>query len=199
MLRGTGASYGGDVHIRREGGRIRPLLAVSWLKSWRDFPDVLSGLDPPAVERYAPIFDRRLDVDLVVQALLPRNFELGVRWNHGTGLPYTRPVGAYIYYDYSLRTGLRRPGVPSMDDLDIAVVLGRRNAERYPAYDRLDVGIRRTYRKRWGEITPHLDVLNVLNRRNVLFYFYEYDDTPPTRSGLSMFPLLPTAGLEVRF
>jgi hypothetical protein len=199
MLRGVGASYGGDLHIRRDRGRIRPMLAVSWLKSWRDFPDVLSGLDPPEIERYAPIFDRRVDIDFVMQALLPRNFELGVRWNYGSGLPYTRPLGGYLYYDYSLRTGLRRPGVPGIEDLDLAVVLGRRNAERYPAYDRLDVGIRRTYRKSWGELTPYLDILNVLNRRNVLFYFYQYDRTPPTRSGLSMFPLLPTVGVEVSF
>ena len=199
MLRGTGASYGVDLHIRREHGRIRPMLAVSWLKSWRDFPDALSGLDPPEVVRYAPIFDRRFDIDLVVQASLPRGFELGVRWNYGTGLPYTRPVGTYIYYDYSLRTGLRREGVPGVEELNAAVVLGRRNAERYPDYDRLDAGIRRTYRKRWGELTPYLDVLNVLNRRNVLFYFYEYEETPPTRSGLSMFPFLPTVGVEVRF
>ena len=84
-------------------------------------------------------------------------------------------------------------------DFETAVVLGRRNAERYPAYNRLDVGVRRTYEKSWGTMTPYLDVLNVLNRRNVLFYFYQYDESPPTRAGLSMFPLLPTLGLEVRF
>jgi hypothetical protein len=33
----------------------------------------------------------------------------------------------------------------------------------------------------------------------VLFYFYQFDAVPATRSGLSMFPLLPTAGFEARF
>jgi hypothetical protein len=51
----------------------------------------------------------------------------------------------------------------------------------------------------WGQLTPYLDVLNVLNRKNVLFYFYEYDRNPPIRSGVSMFPLLPTLGVEVVF
>jgi hypothetical protein len=149
--------------------------------------------------RYAPIFDRRIDVDLVVQALLPRALELGVRWSLGSGLPYTRPLGAYVYHDYStLDRGWQVPGAGS-DTARSAIVLGPRNAERYPAYHRLDVSLRKTYRRRWGTLTPHLDVLNVYNRRNVLFYFYEYDRTPPVRSGLSMFPFLPTAGLEVRF
>jgi hypothetical protein len=34
---------------------------------------------------------------------------------------------------------------------------------------------------------------------NVLFYFYNFDRTPPTRSGISMFPVLPTIGVDVTF
>jgi hypothetical protein len=44
-----------------------------------------------------------------------------------------------------------------------------------------------------------VNVLNVYNRRNPLFYFFEYEQTPPVRSGVSMFPVLPTFGLEVTF
>ena len=53
--------------------------------------------------------------------------------------------------------------------------------------------------KSWGTITPYVSVLNVYNQRNVLFYFFEYDRTPPTRSGVSMFPVLPTFGMEIAF
>ncbi|HSJ07136.1 MAG TPA: carboxypeptidase regulatory-like domain-containing protein [Longimicrobiales bacterium] len=199
LLRGRGRGYGADFHLRRERGRIRPMLAVSWLRATREFDDVFAGLDPPQRLTYAPIFDRRLDVDLVVQAMLPRDVELGIRWNLGTGLPYTRPLGAHVYYEYSSIDGGWRAPSQESDSARSAIVLGPRNAERYPPYHRLDVGLRRTYRKRWGTLTPHVDVLNVYNRRNVLFYFYQYDETPPTRAGLSMFPILPTAGLEVRF
>jgi hypothetical protein len=196
LLDGVGQSYGIDFHVRRESGRLRPMLAVSWLKAWREFPDPATGVDPAPVIRFAPVFDRRLDIDLVIQAMLPRGYELGLRWNVGTGLPYTRPLGGYIYYDYASQDGQWR--LPDGDD-DIGVILGARNGARYPVYHRLDMGVRRTFVKRWGALTPYLDVLNVYNRRNVLFYFYQYDEVPPTRAGLSMFPVLPTAGLEVRF
>ena len=43
------------------------------------------------------------------------------------------------------------------------------------------------------------DLVNVYDQRNVLFYFYEYDRSPATRSGVSMFPILPTFGFEVHF
>ncbi len=79
------------------------------------------------------------------------------------------------------------------------MVLGDRNGSRYPAYHRLDLSFRRTFEKSWGSLTPYVNVVNAYNRRNVLFYFYEYDRAPPTRSGVSMFPVLPTIGLEVSF
>jgi hypothetical protein len=189
LLRGTGRSWGADLQLRRDRGRLRPMLAISWLRATRAFPSVPLS--------YPPIFDRRLDIDLVLQAELPAAIEMGARWNYGSSLPYTRPLGAYVYYDYSLLDGARR--TPDTDKEDSAVVLGARNAERYPAYHRLDLSVRRTFDRSWGTLTPFLDVLNVYDRRNVLFYFYQYDRDPPTRAGLSMFPVLPTAGLEVRF
>jgi hypothetical protein len=199
LLVGTGLSYGADLHLRREAGVLRPMLAVSWLKASRAFDDMLAAADPPPRLDYAPVFDRRLDIAVVLHASLPRNVEAGLRWSLGTGLPYTRPSGAYVYYEYDLHDGAWRRRGADGDTATSAVALGPRNAERYPTYHRLDLGARRTWVKRWGTITPHVDIVNVYDRRNVLFYFYQFDRTPPVRSGVSMFPFLPTAGIEVRF
>ena len=59
--------------------------------------------------------------------------------------------------------------------------------------------MRKTYRPSWGTLVPYLQVLNVYNRKNVLFYFYRYDRLPPTRAGISMFPVLPALGVEFSF
>jgi hypothetical protein len=123
----------------------------------------------------------------------------GLRWNYGSGLPYTRPIAGYVPYTYRLSDAQRTPDVIDDEGGPIGVVLGPRNSERYPAYHRLDVSFRRTSRKGWGELTLYLDVLNVYNRKNPLFYFYEYSDSPPRRAGISMFPLLPTFGAEFTF
>ena len=61
------------------------------------------------------------------------------------------------------------------------------------------MSFRRDFDKSWGSLTPYVNLVNVYNRRNVLFYFFEYDRAPAVRSGVSMFPVLPTFGLEVRF
>jgi hypothetical protein len=81
----------------------------------------------------------------------------------------------------------------------LAVVLEERNRARYPARHRLDVSLRWTVEKGWGRMVPYLSILNVYNRKNVLFYFFEYDQSPPVRTGISMFPFLPTVGVEVSF
>jgi hypothetical protein len=198
FIGGTGESYGVDLLLRRDGGRLRPTLSVSWLRAWREFEDPSLGLDPPPAVRYPPVFDRRVDVELVVQAQLARGFEAGLRWAYGGGLPYTRPRGGHTFFDYMLIDARVVADPPTGED-EIAIILGPRNAERYPAYHRLDVSLRKTFRRSWGTITPHLDVLNVYDRRNVLFYFYEFDRSPPVRSGISMFPFLPTFGAEVSF
>jgi len=196
LIGGKGTSYGADLLVRRERGSVRPMLSVSWLRARREFPDPTTGLSPTPLVEYPPVFDRRLDAELVLQFVLPGNSEGGIRWNLGTGLPYTRPLGTYRPYTYELvRDGVRT----SDDDAEPAVVLGPRNAERYPAYHRLDFSVRRTFRKSWGTLTPHIEVLNLYNRRNVLFYFYEYDESPARRTGISMFPFLPAIGVDITF
>lgn len=198
MLAGTGRSYGADLHIRRDVGRVRGFASLSWLHARRSFPDVTSGMDPAPIVEYAPIFDRRIDADIVLRTTLPARWDFGARFNFGTGLPFTRPLGTFLYYESDLVDRRRSLNGPP-GDTDPGVVLGPRNAERYPAYTRLDLGVRKTFDKGWGRLTPYLDVLNVLNRKNVLFYFYEFEDSPPVRSGVSMFPVLPTVGVEVVF
>jgi hypothetical protein len=201
ILPGDGVSWGADVQVRRETGPVTGWVAVSFLKAERTFPDPLSPLPDPPEITYAPIFDRRVDVDLVLRYPGPWGWEGGLRWNFGTGIPYTRALGSYVYYSprYVEGGGLDWTGTESDLGSGYAVVLGDRNSSRYPIYHRLDLSFRRSFTKSWGSLTPYLNVVNLYNRKNVLFYFYQYDLDPAVRSGISMFPVLPTVGLEVSF
>ena len=196
LLPGTGRSRGIDFFLRRTGEGVTGWLSASWLRATRTFPDFLSGREPPPDHTYPPIFDRRLDLDLVLRLPLPAGLRGGVRWNLGTGLPYTRPLASFAYFSPQNMSGGR---LTWQEDEANAMLLGPRNGTRYPPYHRLDLSVRRTFVLGWGTLTPHLDVLNVYNRKNVLFYFFDYTADGATRSGLSMFPILPTAGLEVTF
>jgi len=203
LLQGTGRSYGFDLLVRRNAGRFTGWTTLSLLKATRTFPDPTAlGLEGvPQTFTYPPIFDRRVDMDVVAQYRLGRRTELGARFNFGSGVPYSRPVAQITGFDTDVVGGGYRLPRPETEDPDLPVfvVPGQRNSERYPAYHRLDVTLRRSYERRWGTLTPYVQVLNTYNRRNVLFYFYNYGDVPATRSGISMFPVLPTIGVEATF
>ncbi|MEX2466008.1 MAG: TonB-dependent receptor [Gemmatimonadota bacterium] len=205
IMEGRGTSRGADLFVRRERGSVTGWLALSLLKAERTFPDAFSAEDRQNEISYPPVFDRRIDADLVLRYPAPWGWEGGVRWNVGTGTPFTRAIGSYAFHaPRFVDDGGRLRWSGSEDDLGAfegtyAVELGDRNASRYPAYHRLDVSFRKTFEKSWGTLVPYLNVVNVYNQRNVLFYFFEFDRSPPVRSGISMFPVLPTLGLEVRF
>lgn len=200
ILSGRGLSYGVDLLVKKETGSVNGWVAVSWLKAERTFADQLSPLAEPPEITYPPIFDRRVDVDFVLRYPGPWGWEGGIRWNFGTGIPYTRALGSYGYYAprYVENGGLDWTG-EGEDEGGYGVVLGDRNSSRYPTYHRLDLTWRRTFDKSWGRLTPYVNLVNVYNQRNVLFYFYEYERDPAVRSGVSMFPVLPTVGLEISF
>jgi hypothetical protein len=201
MLVGDGRSIGLDFFVRRSTGRLTGWTSVSLLRAERSLPDALAaGWEDLAPEvTFPPVFDRHLDVDLVLQYLLPGKWELGARWNFGSPIPYTRPVSQYFGFRYSPLRGQYEPIAQPGGGPPLFVALGDRNRERYPPYHRLDATIRRTFTRSWGSWTPYLQVLNVYNRRNVLFYFYNFDRIPATRSGISMFPVLPALGVEASF
>lgn len=204
IMAGDGVSKGVDLFLRRERGTVNGWLSLSWLRAERTFPDPFAALGSGIEATYAPIFDRRIDADLVVTYPVPWGWEGGVRWNFGTGTPYTRAVGSYAYHSPRfLDDGgrLRWTGSDDEEGFDgsYAVELENRNASRYPAYHRLDLSFRKTLTRSWGTMVPYVNLVNVYNQRNVLFYFYEYEQSPPVRSGISMFPVLPTVGLEIRF
>lgn len=196
LLPGSGRSRGIDLFVRKTGEGVTGWVSASWLRATRTFPNFLSGRTPPPDHTYPPIFDRRLDLDVVLRIPMPAGLRGGIRWNLGTGLPYTRPLASFAYFSPQNVSGGR---LTMQDDENNAMLLGSRNGTRYPAYHRLDLSMRRTFIFGWGSLTPHLDVLNVYNRKNVLFYFFDYSADTATRSGLSMFPILPTVGVEVTF
>ncbi len=194
LVVGNGDAYGLDLFVKRDRGNTTGWLSVSFLKTVRSFPDTRVGVDPQPWITYPPVFDRRFEADLSLRRDLGWwGLETGIRANFGTGLPYTKPLGAFHLYRTQFVTGAL-----GVED-DNAVVLGPRNGSRYPAQHRLDLSLRKTVRRSWGTITPYMSIINVYNRKNVLFYFFDYQSSPPTRQGVSMIPFLPTVGVEASF
>ena len=75
------------------------------------------------------------------------------------------------------------------------------NSGRLPAYNRLDVGV--SYGLTWDgwQIEPYVQVLNLMNSRNVSHYSYDFSPSQPDNvesiPQYNSMPLLPIAGVRV--
>jgi len=106
-----------------------------------------------------------------------------------SGQPYT-PVVGKVYHEGD-----------SLDDpyARVASIQGRRNSSRYPSYVRGDIAWIR-------DISPFgvngkfkLQVINFTNQYNYLVYLWNHDRSPSEVRAISMFPIIPSFGLEFEF
>lgn len=178
----AGRSSGLDVTFRRHAGAVRGWLAYSYMRARRTADGIT----------YPPAHDRRHTFNAVLESPGPLGASMTVRWGFGSPLPYTAFTGLWYHRVYNI-TDHR------FEDYNQEPVAGPRNGARYPAYTRLDVGLRWSARK-WGATwEPYLQVVNAYNRKNAFIYFFDYETAPPRRSGVSQLPFLPTFGLEIHF
>ena len=125
-----------------------------------------------------------------------RSICFGVRYGYATGTPYTDIVGEIVrrVYDPGFNTYGTRGGGSQTEFIG-----GPRNGARLPTTQRLDLDVTRSYRWRGTTIAPYLSVVNAYNAKNVFLYVFDYTKSPPTRQAISQFPLLPSAGVTIRF
>jgi hypothetical protein len=135
---------------------------------------------------FRPPHDRRHQVNALLQAEIA-GFNLSVRWNFGSGLPFNQVQGfdAFILMDGELDVaregGSRR------------VIYDRPYGGVLPAYHRLDVSVERRISFKGGLFTAQVGVLNTYDRTN-LFSLDLF-----TLARTDQLPIVPVAGMEIEF
>jgi hypothetical protein len=141
-------------------------------------------------EFFPPKYDRRHEMNVVV------NFELTSRWrltsvfNLASGQAYTEPSAQYKLIGNPIGTEVRD------------VLVSPFNAARLPAYHRLDVGVSRLGRFfKIADSELQVQLINAYARRNVWFYFFEFDDDNTVkRNEIPQIPVpIPNISFTLRF
>ena len=175
----TGYARGLDLLIRKYSGDVTGWVSYSLAKTTRRSEGQV----------FAPAHDRRHTLNVVLQTKGPLGSEMGARWGYGSPLPFTGIVGQWLHRQYSARLNTFN----RIDDEAISTTI---NARRFPFYSRLDLSFRWEVEK-WGATWhPYLQVVNAFNRTNVWVFTFDFDRAPPTRSGFSQLPILPTIGVN---
>ncbi|MFN0216461.1 MAG: TonB-dependent receptor [Saprospiraceae bacterium] len=182
----TGDAYGMDVSVKIEAKRYYIWGAYSLGYVTRN----------DGKEKYPPVFDRRHNLNLVGTYLLgkKKQWEAGVRWNFGSGFPFTLTQGFYnnVTFDDGVNTDILG-GNGVANDLGI-IYADKRNGGRLPYYHRMDVSIKRVFKfSKFSNLEVTASATNVYNRPNI-FYF---DRVRYTR--VNQLPILPSLSATFQF
>jgi hypothetical protein len=197
---GEGHAQGLEVKLERTDGPVTGFLAYTFAQTRRRFPNLnleegrqtdLAGLNAQNAlgGSYPPKYDRRHDLKAVL------NYDFADQWRatsvftYATGQPYTRPEAQYKLV------------APPQRGSTLDVLVSPFNGARLPAYHRLDLGVRRLGDVFGLDYELQVQLLNVYNRRNPWFYFYDTGgDTGITREEVPQLPIpLPNVALTVEF
>lgn len=181
-----GLAYGYDAVLKFEKGRYYFWGVYAWSKVTRD----------DGIQVYAPNFDRRHNINLVGNVKMGKEerWFLSVRWNLGTGFPFTPTQGYYpgidfldplgnpdINFDYTTANG------------DPSVLYGELNSNRLPTYHRLDASLKYSAPTKYGQFECTIGATNMYNRSNIFYY----DRVEAER--VDQLPIMPTISTSLAF
>lgn len=194
---GDGTSVGMELMLRKDSGALTGWAAYSLARTQYRFSGVNADRD------FTPRHDRTHVVNLVANVDLVNAWrkvheqpKLGSRgpWRlsssfvYGSGQPITEPGSGYF-----TRVSPTQPG--TMLRYAPTVI----NNVRLPAYVRLDMSLTWTRQIGTWTVAPYIQLFNAGNRGNVWFVDYDYRNGLPDVDAVSMFPMLPTIGVNLTF
>ncbi len=141
---------------------------------------------------YAPVFDRRHNINTVISYSFGKNksWESSVRWNFGSGFPYTQTQGFYEKFGF----GQGAATDVTASNGQLGILYADYNQGRLPTYHRMDASIKKTMKfKQRTSLEVGASVSNIYNRENI-FYF---DRVRYTR--VNQLPILPSVNAAFIF
>lgn len=177
----SGFAYGVDVVLKYEKKTANIYFVYSWgnVDRW------------DGIRWYDPVFDRRHNINLVASEKFgkKRNWEASVRWNLGSGLPFTQTQG---YYEPSAISGITADYIVT-NSPTLGIQYAGLNEGRLPYYHRLDVSLHRSWKFKKFTLDANASVTNAYNRENV-FYIDRV-----TGRRVDQLPAIPALGVEISF
>jgi hypothetical protein len=178
----TGKAYGADILLKyeKEGLYIWAVYGLNYVTRW------------DGTQEYRPIWDRRHNVNLVMSYTFGKfdSWKANVRWNYGSGFPFTQTQGFYGQETFAGGVGTNY----TETNPQLSTLYGPLNQGQLPSFARLDIGLTKTWKlDDRQQIQLDLSCTNVADRENI-FYF---DRVRYER--VNQLPILPSIGFSYTF
>jgi hypothetical protein len=195
---GNGYSQGLDLFFRKSYQDLYGWVSYSLSFTRRRVDD----------EVYAPRYDRRHNLNIVLGTLLPQRVpllkraKLDLRFYFATGLPYAGDLARYRAYYYDFVKDAFSPS-----DWDWRFIKGARDSYRYPPAHRLDLHLEKGINLFGLDGHWYFDLINLYGHKSIIYYYWEYYDPntseifdPPRRVSASFLPYpIPSFGIGFKF
>ena len=200
---GEGYGYGMELGIEKQEGKLTGwigyTLAIVRLENFKEVNTLRNFSTEVA---FAPRYDRRHDLSLVLMYELNRRITLSGTAVYGSGDRAWLASGRFAFQD-----------VYGGQFSAVTPVYGDRNTVRLPYFFRSDFGLIYKFFPKWGESDLTFSLFNLTNRRNAFFLYlepeFETGTNPdgieveiPTRIAakqVSLFPILGSVTWNFKF
>nr|WP_217189936.1 TonB-dependent receptor [Echinicola vietnamensis] len=179
LLFGKGWSYGAEFFLRKNSGRLTGWVSYTVSKTERKFDGVDYG------EVYPASWDRPHDFSVVGIYQLNKKWNLSASFVYRSGNAVTYPIGKYEMKG------------------EVINMYGKRNNNRMPDYNRLDVGATMKL-KDTEKFSSDLNfsIYNVYARKNAYSISFRENRDDPTKTEavkIALFSILPSVTYNFRF
>jgi outer membrane receptor protein involved in Fe transport len=160
LLTGKGKSYGVELEVKKETGRMQGWLNYTWSRSWRKTPGISHD------DWYLSRYDRTHVINATASYQYNDRWEFAANFTYGSGTPAT-------FAD--IRLDIQGIPVPFNST-------GSRNNYRLPAYHRLDISAtlhklkKKKFQQEWV-----FGIYNVYARQNAYTIYFQPDKDHPEK------------------
>ena len=178
----TGDAYGGDISLKYQDKHwyIWSVYSLTYVNRFDGY------------QTYQPIFDRRHNANFVLSYTFNKKnpTDLSIRWNLGSGFPFTQTQGYYEKYDF--KDGIATDYTSQNGSLGI--LYGNINQGRLPYYHRLDISASKVWNlPKDREFKTIISIVNVYDRANIFYY------DRVRNSRVNQLPFMPSIGCTYAF
>jgi hypothetical protein len=194
---GDGYSYGSELFIKKNKGKLTGWIGYTWSKTFRQFDELNNG------NKYPAKFDRRHDLSITGAYRLNERWVFGAVFVYATGNSITLPASKYfvegdLLVEYADRNSYR------MAPYHRADISATWYGKKYKEFKNIETGemeqVPKKFTSNWN-----FSVFNLYNRKNP--YFIYFDNTGNLTQGtldvaaiqVSLFPVLPSVTWNFSF
>ena len=174
---GTGVAKGVELLVQKKAGPLTGWVSYTLSRVEYDLDDFNNG------EPFAASHDQTHEFKTVgVYQVGPWTFS--GTWVYGSGRPFTAPESEY--------------GVELLDGSSFSYIhVGGKNAERLPAYHRMDLGATRRFESDRFFYELNISAFNAYGRKNVWYRKFDLSDSAVVVTDVTTLPFTPSIGFRM--